>query len=94
MTPSERSDCAKRWLEDPLFRETLADMREQIVRKLESSTVESDEAEHERVLSLKALKLMETMLKIYAAEAEVEKSKAEQVAFMERTRSLARAWFG
>lgn len=86
MTPLERSDAAKQLLSNPVFKAALHDIREGLVRGLESAQMSDVDTHHEAALSLQLLKRLQTQLQRYIDDAKIEKRKAEQDSWLNRAR--------
>lgn len=86
MTPREKAERAKQLTEDPVVRHVFNDIREGLVKRLESLAMTDHELQHEAVLSLQLLKQVQEMFKKYAQEIEVDKHKKKQDDFIARAR--------
>ena len=86
MTPRERADRAKLILDDPVFAHAFADIREQLVAKLEMCPVGDVEAQHDLTLTLQLLKQLRTQLARYCEEIVLDNAKARQATWLQRAR--------
>lgn len=84
MTPKERADRANRLLEDPVFLEAMRDIRENIVRLIESTAMGDVDTQHELALSLTLLKRIPAQFRQYADALVIEKHQKQQQSFMDR----------
>ncbi|MBK6790790.1 MAG: hypothetical protein IPG77_25050 [Betaproteobacteria bacterium] len=86
MTPRERADRAKLILDDPVFAHAFADIREQLVAKLEMCPVGDVEAQHDLTLTLQLLKQLRTQLARYCEEIVLDNAKARQESWLRRAK--------
>jgi hypothetical protein len=86
MTPREKADRAKQLLEDPVFRHVFADIREQLIVKLESVAVTDLEAQHEFTITLQLLKQLKTQLTRYTDEIAIDNAQARHESWIQRAK--------
>jgi hypothetical protein len=86
MTPRERSDRAKQLLADPTFRVVMKDIREGLVRQLESTAIDDATTHHEIALTLQLLARIPVNLQKYATDLEVDEHRQRQDSWMKRMR--------
>ena len=86
MTPREKADRAKQLLDDPVFNHVFADLREQIVMKLEGCGVSDVDSQHEFTITLQLLKQVRTQLARYCDEIVLDNAKARQDSWIKRAR--------
>ena len=86
MTPRERADRAKQILDDPVFVCAIADIREQLVAKLESCPVSDVDAQHDLTLTLQLLKQLRTQLARYCDEIVLDNARERQATWLQRAR--------
>ena len=87
MTPSEKSESAKRVLEDPIIQAALADIRMGLVGKLESLPMSDTESQHEIALTLQLLKQLKLQLETYVQDDAVNRAVRKQKTFIERMKA-------
>ena len=86
MTPREKAERAKALLEDPVFNHVFADIREQIVLKLESIPVTDVDAQHDLTITLQLLKQLTTQLSRYTDEIVLDNAKSKHETWLQKTR--------
>lgn len=90
MTNQERSERAKRLLEDELFQAVMADIRERLVARIEALPPGDVDSQHTAALSLQLWKQVPAVLQQYAGDTAIEKHQAEQAGFMAKVRQKLR----
>ena len=86
MTPRERGDRALQLLDDPVLTAALADIRDGLVKSIESSAMSDAEAHHELAISLQLLKQVRVQLRKYADETTVENARERERTFIAKMR--------
>lgn len=86
MTPREKADRAKLLLDDPVFAHVFADIREQLVLKLEGCPVTDVDAQHDLTITLQLLKQLKTQLARYCDEIVIETARARQDSWLKRAK--------
>ena len=75
MNRLERADRAKALLESPMFNETFADVRADLIAKLESCGFQDIDTQHHLTLSLQLLKQIKTRLERYVDDGKQEQQR-------------------
>ncbi len=86
MTPIERAERAKQLLEDEVFKQALAAIREQLVAALESAPFGDQTMHHHITLELQALRQIPIQLRKWAAQIALDKAKAAEEKFLQNER--------
>jgi hypothetical protein len=86
MTPLERADAAKHLLESPVLRAAFADIREDLVKQLETIPFGDVDTAHHATLALQQLQSVQTRLRKYLQEIAIDKEKQRQDNFVKKTR--------
>ena len=90
MTPREKAEKARQYLDDELSREVHADLREMLVSELER---EPDiDRQLEIVKRLQIHRQHRQLYERYASQLLMDKHKAEQDTFIERLRQRVSDW--
>lgn len=76
MTPSDRADRARELLENVVFKEAFAELRESLVRRLEVSTAPDEQ--RELAVSLRILKQIRAQVEKLAESDAVDKYRIRQ----------------
>lgn len=93
MTPRDRADAARELLKSEVFKNVLADTRNAIVQRLETTPMADHDLQHEGVITLQLLKRFETQLQRYVEDWEMEVKREEQRNWIERTtQTLGSVW--
>ena len=86
MTPFERADNAKRLLNDPLLKQTFADIRLRLVDQLEATAFGDVETQHEVALMLQLLKRLRSQLEHYLQDQALIDAQNKQEAWLRKAR--------
>jgi hypothetical protein len=78
MTPQEKAESAKRVREEPVIRQAFIDIRENLVRQLETVPIDDRNTQHETALLLQLLKRLETQLSKYIQDQAVIEHRKKQ----------------
>jgi hypothetical protein len=76
------ADRAQRMLDDPLFKQVFADIRESLVSKLESCGVGDIDAQHELTVSLQLLMRLKTQLSRYSEQILLDEAKQKHESWL------------
>ena len=90
MTPFERADRAKQIIEDPVFRQAMAEIRERIVSKMEQSAMSDVDTHHDAALTLMCLNNLRLQLERYVQELAMQKYKDDEKTFLSQVRQTFR----
>lgn len=88
MTPREKADRAKQILEDPVFNQALADVRERFVQKIEANADFDPEADHAICMALRNLKATRLQLLRYTDEIVLDNAVERNASWMRRAKAL------
>lgn len=86
MTPRERADRAKQILDDSVFQQTFADIREGYVRDLEKLDLCDIETEHELTIRLQTLKKVRLQLISYTNETVLDNAVEREQSWIRRAK--------
>lgn len=86
MTPREKADRAKSILSESIFKQVMLDIREDLVRKLETLPMGDVETQHIVALELQILRAIPMRLERYIADLQKDEHDAQQTSYMERMR--------
>ena len=86
MTPIERAERSKQLLGDSVFLSAFEDIRNGLVKRLESSPIGDIETHHEIALTLQLLQQLKAQLVRYGDEIAVDKQKKKHDDWIEKTR--------
>lgn len=86
MTPFELGESAKHLLADPVFNRCMADLRAELVDRLEQVPIGDMDTQHEVALMLQLLKRIRSTLEGYTEAITVDKHQQRHESFIERTR--------
>jgi hypothetical protein len=90
MTPREKAEYAKQLLDNPMFRHVLADLRGDLVDRLEVLPMTAHEDQHEAVLLLQLLRSIPNRLQRYVQDRDITEHKDRSLSFMDRIRESIR----
>jgi hypothetical protein len=85
MTPTDLALRARQIMAEECMQQAFADMRERLVKKLESPTPNDTVPEHELVLSLQLLVNLRRQLMAYEQEQVIIKHREEHESFIGKT---------
>ncbi len=83
MTPIDRAERAKQLLEDQVFKDAFAAVREQLVSALESAPFGDQQTHHHITLQLQALRQIPILLRKWADVIALDKAKHAEEKFVE-----------
>lgn len=86
MTPIERGERAKHLLADRVMVEVFADLRAELVARLEALPIGDIDSQHEVALMLQLLKQVRSKLEKYGQEVEIDQHRKRNDSFVERIR--------
>ena len=93
MTPFERAEQAKQLLSNETLRRALADIREELIQKLETCGLNDVEGQHEIALLLQLRKQFISRLERYVQDGLLEVHKQQQQSFIDKQRErLSTVW--
>lgn len=84
MTPRERADRAQAILNDQVFQEMFADIREKLISKLEKTAAEDVTMQHEITLSLQNLQRLRAQLLVYTQEIVIDNANQRHESWIRR----------
>ena len=90
MTPIERAERSKQLLGDSVFLSAFEDIRNGLVKRLESSPIGDIETHHEIALTLQLLQQLKAQLVRYGEEIAVDKQKKRHEEWIEKARQRIR----
>lgn len=86
MTPLERADEAEQVLKNPVLTKAFEDIREGLVKRLESSPMGDVDTQHEIALTLQVLKQVKQTLVSYIGEKTIVEHRKKQDSFIDKIR--------
>ena len=84
MQPLERAARSKELLENAVFKEVMAAIKQDLIASLETSGFDDVDKHHELTLTLQALKRIRTQLERWVADGVLEEKKINDQTLMER----------
>ena len=84
MTPRERADRAQQLLNDPVLLQAMADVRENLVRKIEGVAEFDPDADHQLAMTLRILKMLRLQLSRYSEEIVMDNAKERNQSWLRR----------
>jgi hypothetical protein len=90
MTPREKADRAKAVLDDPVFGHVYADIREQLIQRLESIPVSDVDAQHDLTITLQLLRQLKTQLSRYTDEIVLDNAQSKHESWLQKARQSLR----
>ena len=91
MNPLERAARSKELLENIIFKEVYAALRNELITGLETCPISDLDLQHDLTLSLQILKRIRGKLERWVEDGTLESKKLEQEGLMERMRQKLRA---
>jgi len=89
MKPDEKAEAATRLLNEPVMKQVFVDIRDGLVRQLESVPISDTQSQHEITLMLQLLKRFQSQLAKYIGDHALEKHRAKSDEFVKRKKAEA-----
>lgn len=86
MNDMERADAARQLLESPVFKAAFADVRDDLIRSIETCGFMDVDTQHELTISLQLLNRLKKKLERWVDDGKMEQKRLDQQNWIERAR--------